>query len=300
MRWRGDRESDNVEDRRGEGGGLGGLGGFPSGLPIGGRGGLGLGGLLLIGVVCLLLGINPLTLLSGSGFDGAVMPGPQSGSAPQSAGNDELKQFVSVVLADTEDVWHDVFATQGRTYEDPKLVLFSGGVNTACGSASTAAGPFYCPGDRKVYLDLDFYQMLSTRFHAPGEFAQAYVVAHEVGHHVQNLLGIASRVRAAQERGSEREANALSVRLELQADCFAGVWANRADKLKHIVESGDVEAALTAASAVGDDTLQRHAQGYVVPDSFTHGTSEERVRWFRTGFSAGSIDACDTFGASAL
>jgi predicted metalloprotease len=289
MRWRGDRESENVEDRRGEGGGLG--GGFPGlGLPIGGRGGLSIGGLVVVAIICLILGINPLTLLTG-GPDTAFTPGSQT----QSAGDVEQKQFVSVVLADTEDVWHEIFAVQGKTYEEPKLVLFSGGVSTACGSADTAAGPFYCPRDHKVYLDLGFYQTLKDRLGAPGDFAEAYVVAHEVGHHVQNLLGIAGRVREAQMRGGETAANALSVKLELQADCFAGVWANHADRLKHVIEAGDVDEALTAASAVGDDTLQRRARGYVVPDSFTHGTSAERVRWFKAGFSSGALDACDTF-----
>jgi predicted metalloprotease len=291
MRWRGDRESDNVEDRRGEGGGFRGFPGM--GLPIGGRGGLSIGGLIIIGIICLIFGINPLTLLSG----GPAEVSPES--TQQTAGNDEQKQFVSVVLADTEDVWTDIFQSRGQTYEDPKLVLFSGGVSTACGSADTAAGPFYCPRDRKVYLDLGFYDMLKRQFGAPGDFAEAYVIAHEVGHHVQNLLGIASRVRAAQERGNESEANALSVRLELQADCFAGVWANHADKMKHIIEAGDVDEALTAASAVGDDTLQRRSQGYVVPDSFTHGTSAERVRWFKTGYSGGGIDSCDAFGSTS-
>jgi predicted metalloprotease len=211
-----------------------------------------------------------------------------------------MREFVGVVLADTEAAWTQIFAQQGSTYEKPTLVLFRDAVQSACGTASTAAGPFYCPADRKVYLDLSFYDELTNRFGAPGDFAQAYVVAHEVGHHVQTLLGISDRVQQARQRGSDTGANALSVRLELQADCFAGIWAHNADQSRQLLESGDIEEGLNAASAIGDDRLQREAQGRVNPDSFTHGTSEQRVRWFKTGFQSGDVKSCDTFGAKAL
>ena len=204
------------------------------------------------------------------------------------------------VLAETEDTWQTLFRQNGREYVDPKLVLFSGATRTACGTGQTAMGPFYCPADQKVYIDLAFYQELKSRFHAPGEFAQAYVIAHEVGHHVQNLLGISAKVQAARERAGEREANALSVRLELQADCLAGVWAKNADAARHIIEAGEVDQALRAASAIGDDTLQKQAQGYAVPDSFTHGSSEQRTRWFKRGMEAGDLAACNTFQAKTL
>jgi predicted metalloprotease len=227
---------------------------------------------------------------------------PQEEQAPYQETQQEahLREFVAVVLADTEAAWTQIFAQQGRTYEKPTLVLFRDAVQSACGTASTAAGPFYCPGDRKVYLDLSFYDELKNRFGAPGDFAQAYVVAHEVGHHVQTLLGISDRVEQARQRGGERGANALSVRLELQADCFAGIWAHNADQSRQLLEAGDIDEGLNAASAIGDDRLQRQAQGYVNPDSFTHGTSEQRVRWFKTGFQSGDLKACDTFGAKDL
>jgi uncharacterized protein len=211
---------------------------------------------------------------------------------------DEQGRFIAAVLGETEDTWGAIFQSRGAEYVPPKLVLYRDAIPTACGSGSAAAGPFYCPLDRKVYLDLSFFQQLSDEFQAPGQFAEAYVLAHEVGHHVQNLLGIADRVRAAQQHVSEAEANQLSVKLELQADCFAGVWAHHADETKHILEQGDIESALRAASAVGDDTLQRRTQGYVVPDSFTHGTSAERVAWFKRGFAGGSIESCDRSAAA--
>lgn len=300
MRWDGGRESENVEDRRGEA-----SGGFPiggGGLRVG-PGGLGIGGLAVVVVVSLLLGIDPTVLLSGGGAPveqrtGGYQAGGRQAQLPRSGQEDELKRFVSVVLADTEDTWGALFRQMGRDYRQPKLVLFSGAVQSACGQAQAAMGPFYCPADQKVYIDLDFYRDLRDRFRAPGDFAQAYVIAHEVGHHVQTLLGISERVHAAQQRaGSRADANALSVRLELQADCFAGVWAHHADRDRRILEPGDVEEALTAASAIGDDRLQRQSRGYVTPDSFTHGSSAQRVRWFRTGIESGSLRACDTFGA---
>ncbi|MBK4718830.1 zinc metallopeptidase [Azospirillum sp. YIM DDC1] len=297
MRWQDGRESENVEDRRGAPG----SGGFRRGgigIPIG-RGGIGIGGLAVIVVVSLLLGINPLDLLQGT------VPQEQAryeqSDVPSNGTDDELKRFVSVVLADTEDTWAAQFQQVGRTYQDPALVLFSGTVDSGCGFAQAAMGPFYCPQDRKVYIDLSFYRDLRDRFRAPGDFAQAYVIAHEVGHHVQNLLGISDQVQQAQRRaGSQGEANGLSVRLELQADCFAGLWANHANRERQIIEPGDVEEALTAASAIGDDRLQRQSRGTVTPDSFTHGSSAQRVQWFRKGLETGQLNACDTFGAERL
>jgi hypothetical protein len=256
----------------------------------------GLGTVILV-VVALLLGVNPQELLQ-------QMPASQSAtetaSRPRSPEEDQLGQFVSVVLADTEDVWRAQFQSRGRQYREPKLVLFTEQVQSACGFASAAVGPFYCPGDEKVYIDLEFYRELQDRFGAPGDFAQAYVIAHEVGHHVQNLLGISEKVHAMQQRVSEEEANDLSVRLELQADFFAGVWAYHAQKMRNILEPGDIEEALGAANAIGDDRLQKQARGYVVPDSFTHGTSAQRVRWFRRGFETGDMSQGDTFSAGNL
>jgi hypothetical protein len=296
MRWDRGRRSDNIEDRRADGGGMS----FPSGrmggrigIP-GGRAGAGGFGLIAIVVVALLLGVDPSQLLQGNFGDGSSSYLPQ---APTSAQEEQLKDFVSVVLADTEDTWREQFRSLGSSYQEPKLVLFSGAVDSACGSAQSAMGPFYCPQDHKVYLDLSFFQELSDRFGAPGDFAGAYVIAHEVGHHVQNLLGVMDKVDSARGGGSDTGANSLSVRLELQADCLAGVWARNADRARHILEQGDIEEAMQAAAAVGDDRLQREAQGYAVPDSFTHGTSEQRVRWFKRGFDGGRIDGCDTFGA---
>jgi len=292
MRLDDQRESDNLEDRRGEGGGGGGL-------SFGG-GRLGLGSIVIALVASYFLGINPMTvlnMLSGGGMPAIEQSAPTAHRPPA---DDQMARFVSKVLASTEDTWTDVFRANGRQYEQPKLVLFSGATPTACGTGQTAMGPFYCPGDHKVYIDLAFYQELKTRFHAPGEFAQAYVIAHEVGHHVQNLLGIADKVHSAQQRAGKVEANALSVRMELQADCLAGVWGKRTDTMKNVLEPGDLEAALTAASAIGDDRLQQQAQGRIVPESFTHGSSEQRVRWFRRGFESGDMNQCNTFKANPL
>jgi uncharacterized protein len=283
MRWRDQRQSQNIEDRRGMSGGR---------IAIGG----GLGTLVIL-LIAVLFGADPRQLLQQLPQDSGV--GPSTSSRPTNPAEEELKQFTSVVLAQTEDVWSNVFRQAGKQYKEPTLVLFTDQVRSACGIAGTAVGPFYCPGDEKVYLDLGFFQELKTRFRAPGDFAQAYVIAHEVGHHVQNLLGTTARVDAAQSRMSKEEANQLSVRLELQADFLAGVWARYAQQ-KGIVEAGDIEEALGAASAVGDDRLQRQAQGYVVPDSFTHGTSEQRVRWFRKGFETGDLRQGDTFSTRSL
>ena len=276
----GGRRSDNVIDERGRG----------IGLPVVG-GGL---GMAVIALVVYLLGGDPSVVTN------MTQPAPQG--APAGPGSpDPQADFVSVVLADTEDTWSSVFREQlHRTYEDPQLVLFTGAVESACGFAQQAMGPFYCPRDRRVYIDLAFYRELRERFHAPGDFAQAYVVAHEVGHHVQNLLGISDQVGAARERSGRRGANALSVRLELQADCYAGLWAHHADKARHVVEAGDIDEALGAASAIGDDRLQRATQGEVVPESFTHGSSAQRQHWFMAGYQTGSVKACDTFASSSL
>jgi predicted metalloprotease len=296
MKWFGRRESSNIEDRRG--GGFGGMR-FPAG---GGRGRLGRGagiggfGLVAVVVISLLLGVDPGQIISS-----IEQPGASAPQATPEQGDDPLRRFVAVVLADTEDVWHVLFESQaGRRYEEPTLVLFSNGVRSACGIAGSAVGPFYFPSDRKVYLDLDFFRTLRDRFRAPGDFAQAYVIAHEIGHHVQTLLGISQKIHQARARLPQAQANALSVRQELQADCFAGVWAFHAERTKKVLEAGDVEEALRAASAIGDDTLQRQAQGQVVPDSFTHGTSAQRQRWFRRGFADGRVAECDTFNAATL
>jgi len=297
MLWTGRRQSGNVEDRRGMGGMR-----FPGG-GLGGRiggGGLGLGGIVILLIIAWVMGINPLALLSGDlGSGGYVEPEQTSGGNFSGQQDDELKQFVSAVLADTEDTWRQLLPEVGAQYRDPKLVLFSGGADSACGFAQSAVGPFYCPGDEKVYLDLDFFNELAQRFGAPGDFAEAYVVAHEVGHHVQNVLGIEEQVSKARAGMSDAQANAVSVRVELQADCFAGVWANHA-KQEGVIEPGDVEEALTAASAVGDDTLQKQATGRVMPDSFTHGSAEQRTRWFGTGYRTGDLQDCDTFSAKQL
>ena len=276
------RESDNIEDRRG--GGVG-------------AGGVGIGGVILALVISYFTGINPLTLL------GLMEQTPLAQHAPvahKPPANDESARFVSKVLASTEDVWTETFRQTGRRYEAPKLVLFTGATPTACGTGQTAMGPFYCPGDHKVYIDLAFYRELKERFHAPGQFAQAYVVAHEVGHHIQNLLGVAEKVHRTQQRVGRAEANALSVRMELQADCLAGVWGKRTDSMRQVLEPGDLEAALNAAAAIGDDRLQQQAQGRIVPESFTHGSSAQRVRWFRRGFDSGDMNQCNTFQAEQL
>jgi predicted metalloprotease len=255
-------------------------------------------GTIILALIALALGVDPSIVLQQSG-DLSSPPG-QTSTARLNPQEQQLADFISVVLADTEDVWHEVFREMGSTYREPKLVLFSGAVQSACGYAQSAMGPFYCPADQKVYLDLSFYQDLRDRHNAPGDFAQAYVVAHEVGHHVQTLLGISSQVNATRQRVSERQANELSVRLELQADCFAGVWANRAQAARQILEQGDVEEALNAASQIGDDRLQRQGQGYVVPDSFTHGSSQQRMRWFTRGIKSGDLRQCDTFSTNNI
>ena len=285
MRWQMGRRSDNVEDRRGIGMGTVAVGG-------------GLGTIVLV-VIALFLGVDPSVVLQGGGPEVSTSPPAVERRAP-SPEEDQLKDFVAVVLADTEDTWGEIFRRMNREYRDPKLVLFSDLVRSACGTAQSAAGPFYCPEDQKVYLDLSFFRDLRERFKAPGEFAQAYVIAHEVGHHVQGLLGISEKVRGLQSRSGEREANALSVRLELQADCFAGVWANNANRSRQILEQGDIEKGLNAAAAIGDDRLQRQSRGYVVPDAFTHGSSAQRVRWFKRGLESGGVRQCDTFAAREL
>ena len=291
MRIDDERESENVEDRRGESFGGGGIG-----LPH-----VGIGTIVVALVASYFLGISPGTILSIlSGGNPASVQQPAPGPAHAPPADDAKANFIAKILAETEDTWTTVFKEAGSTYKDPKLVIFSGATPTACGTGQSAQGPFYCPLDQKVYIDLAFYQDLKDRFKAPGEFAEAYVIAHEVGHHVQNLLGISEKVRTAQERGSEAQANALSVRLELQADCFAGVWAKRTDSVKHILEPGEIEQALTAASAIGDDRLQKKARGYAVPETFTHGTSQQRVRWFTQGIESGDMKKCDTFAAREL
>ena len=310
-----DAQSTNVEDRRDQSGeGLGGGGGGMQ-FPIGG--GMGLTTMLIVGAVMLLFGFNPLELLGGGGAggmpnlpqhtrvgEGARSSGgygvPGAGGPAQSASHaeDPMKVRVAQVLKDTEDVWTDVFQSMGKRYTPPRLVIFSGATRTGCGTGQTAMGPFYCPVDRQVYIDLAFYDELKRRFHAPGDFAQAYVVAHEVGHHVQTLLGITDQVEQQKSRArSQKDVNAIGVRMELQADCFAGVWAARDYQLhKERIQPGDIESGLNAASQIGDDTLQRQTQGYVVPDAFTHGTSKQRVGWFKQGMQSGQIQQCDTFG----
>jgi predicted metalloprotease len=284
MRWKGMRESDNVEDRRGSG----------RRLALGG----GLGTLVLV-LIVILLGGDPQTLLQVPGAGDAETAQSETGVAETgNASEDELAKFVSVVLADTEDVWHELFLKDGGRYREPKLVLFRDQVRSACGFADAAVGPFYCPADEKVYIDLGFYGELSRRFGAPGDFAQAYVIAHEIGHHVQNLLGVSERVQAMRERAGEAQSNDLSVRMELQADFLAGVWAHHAQRTRQILETGDVEEGLRAAAAIGDDRLQMRAKGYVVPDSFTHGTSAQRVRWFRKGLETGDMDQGNTFAVA--
>lgn len=285
MRLDDQRESDNLEDRRGGRGGL----------PSGGR--LGIGGVVIALVASYFLGVNPMTVL---GLLDQVPSSQQVPMAGKPPADDEMAKFVSRVLASTEDTWRSVFRQAGQNYQDPKLVLFSGSTPTACGTGKAAMGPFYCPGDQKVYIDLAFYRDLKERFHAPGEFAQAYVIAHEVGHHVQHLLGVSDKVHAARQHQGEAQANAMSVRLELQADCFAGVWGKSADTMKKMLEPGEIEQALTAAAAIGDDRLQQQGRGTVVPESFTHGSSAQRVRWFKRGFDSGDPKQCDTFQAAPL
>jgi len=292
MRLDNERESNNIEDRRGESSG----GGFHLG-----AGRLGIGAIVLALVVSYFTGISPSTLLNL--VSGSASPPAISSSAPahKPPANDEMATFVSKVLADTEDTWQVIFREMNHAYRAPKLVLFRGATQTACGTGKAATGPFYCSLDEKVYIDLTFYQELKDRFHAPGEFAEAYVIAHEVGHHVQKLLGISEKVHAAQERATNQaQANALSVRLELQADCFAGVWTHRADRMQHIVEPGEIDQALNAATAIGDDRLQQEARGTVRPETFTHGSSEQRVRWFKRGMETGQPAQCNTFDTKKL
>ncbi|MDP2795509.1 neutral zinc metallopeptidase [Methyloversatilis sp.] len=293
MRLGDGRESDNIEDRRGaRGGGMMGGGGRKIGI-----------GTIVLALVAMYFGVDPSVVLNmGAGVpqtsqQAPVSPGVQSTGRAE---DDALARFTAQVLADTEDTWNELFRAGGKQYREPKLVLYTGGTQTACGTGQAAMGPFYCPGDERVYLDLDFYRDLQARFAAPGDFAQAYVIAHEIGHHVQHQLGIAEKVQVTKQRVSEREANQLQVRMELQADCFAGIWAHHADRSRGILEQGDIEEALRAASAIGDDTLQKQAQGYVVPESFTHGSAEQRVRWFKRGLDSGEMKACDSFGARAL
>lgn len=285
MRWKTRRRSEHIEDRRRMRVSRGALGG-------------GLGTLVLV-LVALYFGIDPTMLLeqtvptSDSTYTDTMPPG---GSPEQ----DELADFISVVLADTEDTWKGLFNQMGKTYSVPKLVLFSGAVQSACGFAQAAVGPFYCPRDKKVYIDLSFYRDLRDRFKAPGDFAQAYVIAHEVGHHVQTLLGISSQVRTLQQRVNQREANRLSVKQELQADCFSGLWAFHADRMRNLLEAGDIDEGLQAASSIGDDRIQKRTRGYVIPESFTHGTSSQRVAWFKRGFSSGDLSECNTFDVAGL
>lgn len=281
MRWKDQERSENVEDRRGMPAKRGIIGG-------------GIGTVILV-LVGLYFGVDPSMLMQA-----VNQSSPPSVEQQQPPASDEMSQFVSVVLADTEKTWHEIFSRSGKTYEEPKLVLFTGAVDSACGFAQAAMGPFYCPGDHKVYIDLSFYEDMKNRFQAPGDFAQAYVIAHEVGHHVQNLLGILGKNHETMQRVSQSEANRLSVKMELQADCFAGVWGYHADTARNILESGDLEEALGAASAIGDDRIMKQSSGTIVPDAFTHGTSEQRVRWFRRGFESGDPGRCETFQEANL
>jgi predicted metalloprotease len=282
MRWRGRQGSSNIEDRRG--------------VRVGRAGGIGIGTILLA-LVAIYFGQDPSVVLQGIQPSG---PTVEEGPYQESPEEAQLREFIGVVLADTEETWGQIFSEAGAVYEQPRLVLFSGAVQSACGFAQAAVGPFYCPADHKAYIDLSFYQELQDRFGAPGDFAQAYVIAHEIGHHVQTLMGISERNMAARQRASLAEANALSVRQELQADCFAGIWAHNADRSRQLLEEGDIEEGLNAAAAIGDDRLQKQAQGYVAPESFTHGSSEQRVRWFKRGYESGSVRDCDTFAANSL
>ena len=287
MRWEGNRQSDNVEDRRAGGGGFG-FGGKSSGI-----------GTIVIALLAWgVFGINPLTTIGVLGGAGSQVSQPAPGQAPPA--NDQAAAFVSTVLASTEDAWTQIFRQGGAQYREPRLVLFRGATRTACGMGQSAMGPFYCPADQTVYLDMEFFETLQRQLNAPGEFARAYVIAHEVGHHVQTLLGTTGKVDSLRGRVSERENNALSVRMELQADCFAGIWANKSQQAKNWLEQGDLESAMNAAARIGDDHLQRQQTGMVRPDTFTHGSSAQRQRWFAQGFKTGSVQACDTFNAQSL
>lgn len=280
MRWRTGRRSQNIEDRRGQ-------------RLTGRRGAAGGLGIIVVALIAIYLGVDPRVVLQG------IPPADVTYEQP-TAEHDELVDFVSVVLADTEDTWQALFAEAGKSYQAPVLVLFSGAAESACGFAQSATGPFYCPLDQKVYIDLSFYRELKERFRAPGDFAQAYVIAHEIGHHVQHLLGVLDDVHRAKRRSDQTTANALSVRTELQADCLAGIWAHHADRTRQILEEGDLEEGINAASAIGDDRIQRRTQGYVVPDTFTHGSSEQRVRWFTRGYETGAVEQCNAFEATRL
>ena len=297
MKWEGNRQSDNVEDRRGDAESLGGGSGSRSG--FGGRG-IGIGTIVIALLGGWVLGVNPLTILGLLSGEGAPTAQVAQGPAQRPPADDRMATFVSTVLADTEDVWTAVFSKGGSAYQAPRLVLFRGATQTECGQGQAAMGPFYCPADQKVYIDLAFYETLKNRLGAPGDFAQAYVIAHEVGHHVQNQLGISAKVQQMRSRVSAAEANALSVRLELQADCLAGVWAHHAQNSRQILEAGDVEEAMNAAAKIGDDALQRAGGGQVVPESFTHGTSAQRQRWFNTGLQQGLVKSCDTFSTRSI
>lgn len=280
MKWRSRRRSSNVEDNRGR--------------RIGRKAGGGGIGVILLALAAMYFGVDPKIVMDMSDMVSAPQ-GSQTQNYQPTASENQLAEFVSVVLADTEDVWNALYKAQGKSYQEPRLVLFTGSVNSACGMAGAAMGPFYCPADKKVYIDLSFYEDLKSRHNAPGDFAQAYVIAHEVGHHVQNLTGISTQVHRAKQKLTKTEANKLSVKLELQADCLAGVWAHHAQRSKDILEPGDIQEALTAASAIGDDRLQQQGRGYVTPDSFTHGSSQQRVHWFKQGFELGKIGLCNTF-----
>lgn len=295
MRWEGNEQSDNVEDRRDDGGGGG--GGF--GFPVGGRG-IGIGTVAIALIAGWIFGINPLTVLGLLSGGGGPAPQVQQAPAHRPPSDDREAAFVSTVLRNTEVVWSDIFRQQGGTYAPPKLVLFRGATPTACGTGESAMGPFYCPGDKKVYIDLGFYDTLKNQLGAPGVFAQAYVIAHEIGHHVQDELGITAKVDQMRGRLSQTQNNAVSVRVELQADCLAGVWAHHSQQSKQWLDPGDIESAMNAAQKIGDDALQRSAGRAVVPDSFTHGTSAQRQRWFSTGFKSGDLRDCDTFAARGL
>ena len=298
MRWVGRQQSGNVEDRRGAGGGLGGGFGGPR-MSMGGGGGLGIGAVVVVLIIGWIAGVNPIDMLSQ--LEGGA---PVSSTGGQTTGkigapSDEAGQFVATVLADTENTWTEIFSAAGEVYEKPTLVIFDGGTESACGFAQSASGPFYCPNDRKVYIDLAFYRELSQRFNAPGDFAEAYVIAHEIGHHVQNLIGTLPKVDAQRQQASEAESNKLSVRIELQADCYAGIWAHDEEK-RGFLDVGDIDEALNAAAQVGDDAIQQRTQGHVVPESFNHGTSAQRSRWFKRGYNQGTLDACDTFSPSEI
>jgi len=309
MRWRTGRRSDNIEDRRGMSSRRAPSGSMyrGRGMPVGRRTAAGGGlGLLVVVVLAMVLGVDPQVLLQGDGQGPYESPG-STGQMPGTAAGglskarqDELADFVSVVLADTEDTWSTIFRAAGAAYREPRLVLYTDHVRSACGMSSAAMGPFYCPADEKVYIDLSFYDELKNRYRAPGDFAQAYVIAHEIGHHVQNLLGTSDQVSRARRALGRSESNRLSVMLELQADCYAGVWANHAQQARQILEQGDIQEGLNAAAQIGDDRMQRRSGGFVMPDSFTHGSSEQRARWFRKGLATGDLGACDTFGAEAL